>query len=427
MIEMDFKKIKEAKKDKEKTALRGWVYRQRASNKVAFIVLRDNSGIIQCVAKKGDSFFEKASKVSIESSIKVEGKVKEDERAPGGYELRLTGFEVVGEAERFPITQDQSKEFLRDKKHLWLRSRKSTAMLKIRSTIFGAIDEFFRKKGYYEFQSPMFVSTAAEGGSTLFEVDYYDKPIYLTQTWQLYAEAAIYSLEKLYTIAPSFRAEKSRTSRHLTEYWHAEVETAWQEFEGLQEQGEELVSFICKKVLEENEDELDVLEVDKDYLKSIEPPFPRLRYEEALELLEEEGMEVKKGKDLSTPQEKKLTEIHDKPVFITHYPKKIKAFYMKEAPEDSSKVLGYDLLVPHVGELIGGSEREEDQEELKRRLQEEEEDIDEYDWFMDTRKYGSVPHSGFGLGVDRCVQWICGLESIQEAIGFARTPDRVKP
>jgi len=258
-------------------------------------------------------------------------------------------------------------------------------------------------------------------------VNYFGKKAYLTQTWQLYAEAAIFALEKIYTIAPSFRAERSSTSRHLTEFWHAEVETAWQPFEELQKQSEELVSFIVQKVLKENRKELEVLGVDTKALEKVKPPFPPLRYKEALGKLADAGMKVPYGKDLRTKEEALLCEMYDKPVIVTHYPKKIKAFYMKQAPDDSDTVLGMDMLVPRVGEIIGGSEREEDIGEIRKKLAAQGEKPEDYGWYIDTRKYGSIPHSGFGMGIDRVVEWVCGLDSIHEAIGFPRTMDRITP
>ena len=423
---MKFEEIKKIPDHEgKKIALRGWIYRHRAGKDIVFMVLRDSTGTVQCTIK-GDEY-EKAKELLVESSVTVEGIVKKDERAPGGYEIQVEKLGVIHAAERFPITKDQSKEYLREVRHLWLRSKPMTAVLKIRSTVFGAIDEYFRTHDYYEFQSPMFVGAAAEGGSTLFEVDYFGKKAYLAQTWQLYAEAAIFSLEKIYTIAPSFRAEKSSTSRHLTEFWHAEVETAWQSFDGLQVQGEELVSFIVQKVLEKHKPELELLGVDIAALEKVKVPFPRLTYKEALKKLETAGMKVPYGKDLRTKEEALLCEMYDKPVIVTHYPKEIKAFYMKESDSDPETVRGMDMLVPRVGEIIGGSEREVDIEEIKRKLAAQGEKPEDYGWYMDTRKYGSVQHSGFGLGIDRVVQWICGLDSIHEAIGFPRTMDRITP
>ncbi len=424
----EFIQVKEVPEHEGKEVkVRGWVYRQRAGKKMAFVLLRDSSGVVQCTFKEDAPGFKEASTISVESSCMITGIVSKDERAPGGFEIKASDIEVVHLAERFPITRDQSDEFLLDNRHLWLRSQKMTSVLKIRSTVFRAIDDFFRSRGYYEFQSPLFTPAAGEGGSTLFEVNYFGRKSYLTQTWQLYAEAAIFALEKIYTIAPSFRAEKSSTSRHLTEYWHAEMEVAWMRFKELQVEAEELVSFICKRVAEENEKELEILGRKKEDLLKITSPFPRMTYDEALAKLKELGMEVPYGKDLRTIEEKKLTELYEKPLIVTHYPKEIKAFYMKEAEEDKSKVLGFDMLVKGVGEIIGGSEREEDIKVLEKKLKEQGEDVDKYKFYLDTRRYGSVPHSGFGLGIERVVMWVCGLDNIKEAIAFPRTPERDYP
>jgi len=433
---MKFMSISEAvRKGKGKVALRGWVYRERGSNKLKFIVLRDSSNIIQCVIEKdkvSGKEWEDAEKLLIESSIEIEGDMKEDKRAPTGYEVSVSKLNVVHFAEKYPITKDQSIEFLADNRHLWLRSRRMTAILKIRSTVFGAIHEYFRKEGFYEYHSPMFQSVQCEGGSTLFNIPYFgNKDVFLAQTWQLYAEPAIFSLEKIYTISPSFRAEKSKTSRHLTEYWHAEMEVAWADFNDIIDYGESLIKHVVKKVLEDNKEELKILERD---VKKLEPvlkkKFPRISYDEALELLNKNfKMKIKWGKDLRTIEEDKLSELFDTPVAVTHYPKQVKAFYMKK-PKDIKKevVNGVDFIAPEgYGEIIGGSERESDIEEIKKRLEEEGEKVSEYGFYLDTRRYGSVPHGGFGMGVERLISWICKLDSIKDAIPFPRTVLRYKP
>ena len=435
---MNFISIKEAiKKGKGEVALRGWVYRGRGSNQLKFIVLRDYSDVIQCVIDKdkiSKKEWEDADKLLVESSVEIEGEIKEDKRAPTGYEIKVSKLNVVHFAEKYPITKDQSTEFLADNRHLWLRSRKMTAVLKIRSTVFGAIHEYFRNKGFYEYQSPIFQSVQCEGGSTLFQVPYFgNKGVFLAQTWQLYAEPAIFSLEKIYTIAPSFRAEKSKTSRHLTEYWHAEMEVAWANFDNIIDYGEELIKHIVKRVLDENKEELKILERD---VKKLEPvlkkEFPRITYDDALKLLKEKfKINIEWGKDLRTIEEDKLSELFDTPVAVTRYPKKVKAFYMKEPSDNNSKkpvVNGVDFIAPeHYGEIIGGSERESDIEKIKKRLKEEGEKIEEYEFYLDTRRYGSVPHGGFGLGVERVIAWICGLDNIKDAIPFPRTMIRFKP
>jgi len=429
-----FISIKEAmKKGKGKVSIRGWVYRERKSNKFIFFVVRDASDIIQCIIKRdkvSKKLWDAAEKALIETSLKVTGRIKEDKRAPTGYELEVEDLEVFHYAEPFPMAKDQSPEFLLDMRHLWIRSRKLTAVLKIRSTVFGAIHEYFRNLGYYEFQSPSITTQAAEGGSTLFKVDYFGKEAYLTQTWQLYAEAAIFALEKIYTVAPSFRAEKSKTSRHLTEYWHAEVEAAWLDFEGLQDLAEGLFKHIIKKVLKENKEELKILKRD---IKKLEPTvkkkFTRMTYDDALKILKDKkDMNIQWGKDLRTIEEDKLSELYDTPIIVTRYPKEVKAFYMKEDPKNPKVVLGFDIIGPEgYGELVGASQREVDIKELERKLKAEGEDPSSYGWFMDTRKYGSVPHAGFGMGVERVIAWICGLDNIKDAIPFPRTMTRINP
>jgi asparaginyl-tRNA synthetase len=294
----------------------------------------------------------------------------------------------------------------------------------------GAVHDFFRNKGFYECQSPSIMSSQCEGGSTLFKVDYYGKDLYLTQTWQLHAEAAIFALEKIYCIAPSFRAEKSRTSRHLSEYWHAEMEAVWCDFEELQEYAEKLIKHIIKEVLEKNKYDLDVLKRDISILEnSLKKPFTKMTYDEALKILKEKHkMEIDWGKDLRTVEEDKLTSDFDTPIIVTRYPKVVKAFYMKEDPKNPEVVLGFDVLAPeNYGELIGASQREEDQKKIEKRLLEQGEDLKNYQFYLDTRRYGSVPHSGFGMGVERIVSWICKLDTIRDAIAFPRTMTRYSP
>ena len=416
-----------------KVSLRGWVYRERGSNKLKFITLRDVSNILQCVFKRDD--FEKRwdeiDHLQVEASLQLTGTIKKDERAPTGYELHVEDYTLIGSSDNYPITKDQSVEFLADNRHLWLRSRKMTAILKIRSTVFGAIDEYFKGQGFYEYHSPIFQAVQCEGGSTLFEVKYFDKKdVFLSQSWQLYAEPAIFALEKIYTISPSFRAEKSKTSRHLTEYWHAEMEVAWAGLDDIINYGEQLLKFIFAKVLEKNKEELKVLERD---IKKLEPivkkPFVRMTYDQALKILQDKcKMKVPWGKDLRTVEEDQLTSLYDVPVICTGYPKKVKAFYMTEDPKNPDVVLGVDFLAPEgYGEIIGGSQREHDIEKVKARLVQQGEDPTEYEFYLDTRRYGSIPHGGFGLGVERVISWVCGLDNIKDAIPFPRTMERYKP
>ena len=414
-------------------SVRGWVHRERGSSKMKFIVLRDVTHTIQCVLKRED--FEKQwdeiDKLQVESSVMLTGEIKKDERAPTGFEIHVTKFKIVGPSDSYPITKDTSIEHLADHRHLALRTRRLTAILKIRSTVFAAIDEYFKGEGFYEYHSPIFQAVQCEGGSDLFEVKYFDKKdVFLAQTWQLYAEPAIFALEKIYTIAPSFRAEKSKTSRHLTEYWHAEMELAWADFKDVIDHGEKLVKFVVKAVLDKHKEEL--VTIGRDWTKlepTIRKPFVRMTYTEALKILKDKcGMDVPWGKDLRTIEEEKLTKLYDVPVICTHYPKEVKAFYMTEDEDDPRVVLGVDFLAPEGhGEIIGGSQREHDVEKIKSRLKEQGEDPSEYEFYLDTRRYGSVPHGGFGFGVERVIKWICGLDAIKDTIPFPRTMERYKP
>ncbi len=431
---MKFLQIQQAiEKASGKVAVRGWVFRERGSNKMKFIVLRDSTNIIQCILKKEnfEAQWKKIDSLKIESSIEIEGTIKQDKRAPTGFEIQVSKINILQIAEDYPINKDLNEELLGDRRHLWLRSRKMTAILKIRSTIFGAIHEYFRSKEFYEYQSPIFQSVQCEGGSTLFNVDYFGKKgVFLAQTWQLFAEPAIFSLEKIYTIAPSFRAEESKTSRHLTEYWHAEMEVAWANFKDIQDYGEELIKHIVKKVLEKNKPELEILERD---VKKLEPTinkkFPRMTYDEALKILKEKcKIKIPWGKDLRTIEEDKLSRLYDTPVIVTNYPKEVKAFYMKETDGNSKVVNGCDFIAPEgYGEIIGGSEREADPKKIIKRLKEMKENPKQYGFYLDTRKYGSIPHGGFGMGVERIISWICGLSTIKDAIAFPRTMTRWSP
>jgi asparaginyl-tRNA synthetase len=401
-----------------------------------FVVLRDSTDIIQCVGSKqdmGEEMFRTAKDLNIESSIMVSGKVNVDERAPGGYEIHITSIEPVHAAERFPITKDQSEEFLRDKRHLWLRSRRMNAILKIRSTVTGAIHDFFRSRGYHEFTPPILTPNAAEGGSTLFEVKYYDRKIYMTQTWQLYAEAAIFSLERIYDVSPTFRAEKSKTSRHLSEFWMAEMEAAWMGYREVIEVAQEEIKFIISRVLERNRKDLEVLEADPSRLEPLlGKEWPVITYTDALEVLRTKGgMDVEWGKDLRTIEEETLMEHFDTPVTVIQYPKEAMAFYKpveEEADAPGPVAKCFDMIAPEgYGEIIGGSERDVDIGSLEAALKAEGEKVENYDWYLDLRRYGSVQHSGYGVGVERLIAWICKLDNIKDAIPFPRTLTRTTP
>ncbi len=417
---------------------RGWCYRERKSNKLIFIVIRDQTNIIQCVIEKdlvSEKIWKDANKVTLETSLKIKGTIKKDDRAPSGYEVSVKELELVGELNIFPISRDFSTEFLLDQRHLWIRSRKITAILKIRHTLTGAIHEFFRNKKFFEFHPPIFTPNACEGGSTLFEVKYYDDIVYLTQSWQLYAEAAVFSLGKIYDISPTFRSEKSKTSRHLSEFWMAEMEAAWMHLDECIEISKEELKFIIKKVLDENEEELKILKRDTKILQNVlEKDIPTITYTEALKILKEkENMEVQWGKDLRTIEEDSLMKHYDTPIIIIDYPKEIMAFYKpKRIPKPKEAIdevaLCFDMLAPEgYGEIIGGSERDTDINELGKYLKKQGEKPENYSWYIDLRKYGSVPHSGYGLGVERVLAWICGLDNIKDAIAFPRTMLRKHP
>ncbi|MBD3228510.1 MAG: asparagine--tRNA ligase [Candidatus Lokiarchaeota archaeon] len=409
--------------------LKGWVHRIRGSSKRYFIVLRDSSNIIQCVVEKSvnEKAFEVAEKISIESSIEVKGKVIEDKRSPIGYEIHVSDLRLIGLAETFPITKDQSVEFLLDKRHLWLRSRRMRAIMRIRAGIIRFAREWFNKNQFVEVSTPMLITAACEGGATLFNLKYFDSEAYLTQSSQLYLEALIYSLGKVYVIAPSFRAEKSRTVRHLAEFWHLESEQPFcDNFQNMKYQ-EGLITYICKRAKEQYEKEFKFLKRDPKVL-DIEPPFPRLKYDEAIEILHEKGVKIDWGEDLGTEEERVLTIDRRMPIFVYNYPKDLKGFYHKPDENDDRIVNCADLLAPEGhGEIIGGGQRIHDKQELIKRIKEENLNPNDYEWYIDLRRYGTVPHSGFGLGIERIIKWICGLEHIRDAITFPRTINRVYP
>lgn len=425
--------ILKGKKTGKIVNVRGWIFRTRSSGNIVFTVIRDVNGIIQTTIKKGnlpDKEFEDAKKALIESSLEIKGVVKEDKRAPGGYELQATGVNIVNFAEPFPIVKDQSPEFLLDQRHLWIRSQNLSSILKVRSTVVGAIHKFFRERGYYEFDAPVLQPSQCEGGSTLFEVKYYDNKTYLSQSWQLYAEAAVFSLEKIYNMGPTFRAERSKTSRHLSEFWMAEMEVAWADLHDVTEIAKEEIKFILKEVLKHNKHDLEILEQDiKKLERTAKSKFPTISYTEVLNILKEkENMKVEWGKDLRTIEEDKLMNHFDTPVVVTNYPMKIMAFYKPKDPKDPKTALCFDMIAPGgYGELVGGSQRSLNINEMKQRLKDMGEKVENYQWYFDLRRYGSIPHAGYGLGVERVVAWICGIDNIKDAIPFPRTVLRFKP
>jgi len=422
--------MKDSLVDKE-VETRGWIYRWRESGKIIFIVLRDSTDIIQVIISADNvppEDFKAAKESGIESSVIIKGIVRKDSRAPNGYEILAKNFKIVGPSINFPISKDKSDEFLLDNRHLWLRSREMTATLKIRSTVFESLHEFFKNESYYEVQAPMFVSSAVEGGSTLFEVPYFGKKAYLTQSSQFYLETFIFTLENVYTIAPSFRAEKSRTRRHLTEFWHCEAEAAWLSNEDMMAFEEKMIYYVIQSVLENNRKELLFLKRDVEKLESIKLPFKRMEYADVIKLGQNVGLDIDYGTDLGADEEHEITKNFDGPTFIVHFPKEIKAFYHRPDPQNPALVLNHDLLAPEgYGEIIGGGERIYDLNELLRRIEEEHLNAEEYYWYIDLRKYGSVPHSGFGLGIDRFIWWIAGLEHIKYAVPYPRNVRRLIP
>ena len=415
----------------KKVQIRGWVWRTRSSGGIVFTVIRDSTGVMQVTIKKGnvpDADFEAATKAGIESSVVVEGEVAEDKRAPGGYEIRSSRFHLVGPSEAFPITEYQSTELLLDLRHLWIRSREQNAVTRIKASLLRGAREWFHENDYIEVNPPIITGVAPEDSTTLFQLKYFDRIAYLSQSAQFYLESLIYSLERVYSLTPSFRAEKSRTPRHLTEYWHLEMEAAWVDNESNMKVQEELVTAMLHNAVKECDTELMLLKRDPATLKKIEPPFERMKYEEAMEYLQKKGLEVSWGSDLGAIEERELTKDKTMPVFVVNYPKELKPFYMKENPDDPRTYKNSDLLAPEgFGEIVGGSERETDNELMLERLREKGEGLDNYKWYLDLRKYGSVPHSGFGLGMERMVTWVCKLDHIRDAIPYPRTVARVYP
>jgi len=434
MTNNTFTKVREVFKNGapgEKVLLRGWVHRKMEVKNRVFLVLRDSTGTIQCVVHKDsvpESVWSKAKAITRESSFIVEGVVKPDKRAPGGLEITVSNIEIVGISSIFPIFGRESVEYLLDNRHLWIRSRKLTAVFKVKHTVLDACREFFLKRGWWEVTPPIITMSACEGGATLFELNYFGEKAYLSQSAQLYLEVLIYSLEKVWAITPSFRAEKSRTRRHLSEYTHLEAEASWYNMEDMMRVTEDLIHHVVKRVLEERLEELEFLGRKTELLEDLKPPFPRITYDEAIDVLRRQGLPIDWGEDLGADEERKLTENFDTPFFITLFPKKIKAFYMKLCPSNPELVLGFDMLAPEgYGEIIGGSQREDDYDNLLARIIEAGLNPEEYKWYLDLRKYGSVPHSGFGLGVERLVMWITGLDHIRDATPFPRFRERAYP
>jgi asparaginyl-tRNA synthetase len=486
----------------QEVTLAGWVAASRSSGKILFLVVRDGTGICQAVLEKtpdNSDLFTRLDRVTLESSIELTGKVRSEPRSPGGFELVLTSGKIIHQAVDFPITpKEHGIDFLLKHRHLWLRSSRQTAMMKIRDTLIFAVREFFHRNGFTLVDTPIFAPSAGEGASTLFEVDYFGEPVYLAQTGQLYLESAAMALRKVYCFGPTFRAEKSKTRRHLTEFWMVEPEVAFIDLPELLNLAEDFICSIVGRVVQENQPELELLGRDIQKLQAVQKPFYRLTYSEAVELLhgkqaedlisaeiqtirekisdleselakaESEQSHAAKswqkdklaariiqvrdqlsdltetlknlpghlalakscewGKDLGGSDETIISKLHDRPVFVTHYPREAKAFYMRQNRNDQRVVENFDLLAPEgVGEIIGGSVREEELDRLTRRMDQEGLSQQPYEWYLDLRRYGSVPHGGFGLGIERTLGWICGLKHIREAIAFPRMMGKIYP
>jgi asparaginyl-tRNA synthetase len=417
----------------QEVTIGAWLANKRSSGKIAFLQLRDGTGFIQGVVVKSEvpeDVFQTAKSVTQESSMYVTGVVQIDERSPFGYELHVKNIEVIHQAVDYPITpKEHGTEFLMDNRHLWLRSRRQHAIMKIRNEIIRATYEFFNNNGFVKVDPPILTGSAPEGTTELFATKYFDEDAYLSQSGQLYMEAAAMALGKVFSFGPTFRAEKSKTRRHLIEFWMIEPEMAFYEFEDNLKVQEEYVSHIVQSVLENCKLELKTLGRDTGKLENIKAPFPRITYDEAIKLLHEKGFDdIQWGDDFGAPHETAIAESFDKPVFITHYPTKLKPFYMQPDPNRDDVVLCADLIAPEgYGEIIGGSERIHDYDLLKQRIEEHKLDIDAYKWYLELRKYGSVPHSGFGLGLERTVAWISGVEHVRETIPFPRLLNRLYP
>lgn len=417
----------------EEVTLRGWLYNKRSSGKLKFLIMRDGTGYLQCVVFKGnvtDEIFESADKITQESSFEVTGKVREEKRAVGGYELDVVDFKTIGLANEYPITpKEHGIEFLIDNRHLWVRSKKQVAILKIRHRVVKAIRDFFDERGFTLFDPPIITPNACEGTSTLFEMEYFDLgKAYLTQSGQLYAESGAMALGKVYTFGPTFRAEKSKTRRHLTEFWMVEPEMAFYDLNDDMDLAEEFIEYIVQTVLRDRAEELKELERDTSKLEKVLRPFPRISYDQAVEILRRKGVDFQWGNDLGGADETIIGEEFDRPVMIHRYPSEVKAFYMKRDPENPKVALAVDVIAPEgYGEIIGGSQREDNLDLLLERIKEHNLPQQFFEWYLDLRRYGTVPHSGFGLGLERTVSWICGLEHLREAIPFPRMIYRNTP
>lgn len=416
----------------QEVAVRGWVYNFRSSGSIYFLQVRDGSGFVQAIVSKKEvasEIWEACEKITIETSVEIVGAVSKHPKKEE-YELQVKNLKIIQIAEEYPIgKKEHGPEFLLDERHLWLRSSKQWAALRVRNTVINATYEYFNQNGFIKIDTPILTPTACEGTTTLFEVPYFDLgKAYLAQSGQLYLEAAVFSFGRCFDFGPTFRAEKSKTRRHLTEFWMMDAETAFADHEENMKIQEELVCYIVKKVLEENRKELEILERDVSKLEKIKAPFGRMTYAEAIKKVQALGSDIKDGEDLGADDETLLTQDSDVPIFVEKWPKQIKAFYMKRDSQNPDLVLGSDLIAPEGhGEIIGGSEREDNYDLLLARMKEEKMPLADFEWYLDLRKYGSVPHSGFGYGLERITGWMCGIHHVRETIPFPRMINRLRP
>jgi asparaginyl-tRNA synthetase len=417
----------------ESVTVKGWLHNRRSSGKIHFLVVRDGTGFLQVVMGKNDvpeETFKAADHLSQETSVVVTGAVREDKRAKGGYELTASALEVVGPAQDYPITpKEHGVDYLMDRRHLWIRTERQAAILKVRHELIDAVRDYFNSNGFVLADTPIFTPAACEGTTTLFPVQYFeDTTAYLTQSGQLYNEANAMALGKVYCFGPTFRAEKSKTRRHLTEFWMVEPEMAYADLNDVITLAEGLVVSIVARVLDKRRNELKLLERDTSKLETVKAPFPRITYDDAAKLLMEKGLPFQHGTDLGGTDETVLSQQFDRPVAVTHYPRTVKAFYMKPDPAQPDRALCVDVLAPEgYGEIIGGGQRLDDYDLLVQRIKEHGLPMEAFEWYLDLRRYGTVPHGGFGMGIERCVTWICGLEHVRETIPYPRMLYRLYP
>ncbi|MEO0076133.1 MAG: asparagine--tRNA ligase [candidate division WOR-3 bacterium] len=418
--------------DGKTVTIAGWVYNKRSSGKVRFVLVRDGTGIVQCVFSEKDvsaDDFDLADKITQESSLYITGTVKKEQKAPGGYELVAQKIELLQMAQDYPITpKEHGIEFLMKYRHLWLRSRRQNAIIIIRSQLIKAIRDYFDNNGFVLVDTPILTPAAVEGTTTLFEVDYFGEKTYLTQSGQLYNEPNAAAFNKVYCFGPTFRAEKSKTRRHLTEFWMVEPEVAFADLSDIINLAEDFICYIVERVLTKCQEQLKILQRDSSKLAQIKKPFPRITYTEAIDKLNANGKPVKWGDDFGGDEETILSNLYDKPLIITHYPAQCKAFYMKRDAQDERLALGVDILAPEgYGEIIGGGQREDDLATLEKRIEEYNLPKQAFEWYLDVRRYGTFPHSGFGLGVERTLAWICALPHVREAIPYPRMLEKIYP